>query len=267
MRRRKSILLVAAFLVVSSLLVVYSVSAQAIPKPSVPEFNLKLVDNSYDVPPIPPTTPTYTTDPYSGKQVINSSGSSGIPGYHVENKTIELWIKNQQYGYSNGSTFHVYYDVRTKGHFGENWTDLYPTVDAPTMRFNISFNGNPAPYIVSNPVQSNSDYTIISLNGNYPDGDQADFQVRAVIGHDSPYYAGRNYGGNFIYNDYFLQGVAFDTNSDWSPTQTFTMPNTSTSPPNMLLNIQVIVPLAAIIVLIAVVFVALILRHRKTANK
>lgn len=39
-------------------------------KPSVPEFTVKLVDNSYDVP------PTQTTDPYTGTKTI--------PGYHVK---------------------------------------------------------------------------------------------------------------------------------------------------------------------------------------
>jgi hypothetical protein len=225
-------LLLIGMLAVSTLVMIESAFAQSIPKPSVPEFTLKLVDNSYDVPPIPPTSPTYTKDPYSGKQIILSPGSSGVPGYHVENKTIELWIKNQQYSYSNGSAvFHVYFDVRTKGHFGENWTELNPTVYLPTMRFNINFNGAPAPYLNSNPIQSNSDYTILSFNGNYAAGDQVDFQAKAMIGHESQYYAGKYYGGNFIFDDYFLQGTAFDVGSDWSPTQTITIPASAASSP------------------------------------
>ena len=218
-------LLLIIVLTFSSLIMVESAFVQSIPIPSIPEFTLKLVDNSYDVPPIPPTPPTYTTDPYSGKQIILIPGSSEIPGYHIEDKTIELWVKSQQYSYSNDSTtFHFYFDVRTKGHFGENWTEKYPLVYLPTMRFNINFNGAPAPYLISNPIQSNSDYTILSFNGNYAVGDQVDFQVKAMIGHESQYYAGQNYGGNIIYHDYFSPAVAFDTDSSWSNTQTITLP-------------------------------------------
>ena len=36
-----------------------------IPKPSVPEFTVALVDTSYDVP------TTYSTDPYTGKQLTH----------------------------------------------------------------------------------------------------------------------------------------------------------------------------------------------------
>jgi hypothetical protein len=63
-------LMLSALLVLYSLAIVCSANAQSTSKPSVPEFTLKLVDNSYDEPPIPSTTPTYTIDPYSGKQTI-----------------------------------------------------------------------------------------------------------------------------------------------------------------------------------------------------
>ena len=48
-------------LAVSSLIMVESAFAQSIPKPSVPEFTLKYVDNSHNVLPI------YGVDPYTGK--------------------------------------------------------------------------------------------------------------------------------------------------------------------------------------------------------
>ena len=161
-------LMLSALLVLYSLAIVCSDNAQSTSKPSVPEFTLKLVDNSYDEPPIPSTTPTYTIDPYSGKQTILTPGSSAIPGYHVENKTIELWIKNQPYSAD------VYYDVRTKGHFGENWTDLYPPVNLPTERTNTTYNGAPAPFIRNSPIQSNSNCTVLSFDGNYEAGDRTE---------------------------------------------------------------------------------------------
>ena len=54
-------------------LIIKPASAQSIPKPSVPEFSLKYVDNSYNV------APTTTIDPYTGK-------TTTIQGYHVDNK-------------------------------------------------------------------------------------------------------------------------------------------------------------------------------------
>ena len=79
-----SILLVT-LLTLSGLIMVEFVSAQAIPKPSVPEFTLKYVDNSYDVP------PTYGTDAYTGRTIIIQAG------YYVQNISIEFIIKNSPF--------------------------------------------------------------------------------------------------------------------------------------------------------------------------
>ena len=108
-------LLLVVILAVSSLMMVESASAQSIPKPSVPEFTLKYVDNSYDVPPMT----TSSTDPYTGKVTFTT-----IPGYHVENKSVEITIKNQpftSYLNENGSRVWLFYYVAVKGHF-ENWS-------------------------------------------------------------------------------------------------------------------------------------------------
>jgi hypothetical protein len=75
----------------------------------VPEFTLRYVDNSYDVPP----TTTSTTDPYT-----NEITTTTVPGYHVENKTVEAVIKNDL-----GAS---YYNFRYKGHFSEEWS-YYPS--------------------------------------------------------------------------------------------------------------------------------------------
>ena len=73
-----------ALLALSNLVMVGSVFAQSIPTPSVPEFSLRFVDASYDVP------TTYTIDDYTGQNITH-------PGYHVENRTIEVRIKNQPF--------------------------------------------------------------------------------------------------------------------------------------------------------------------------
>ena len=75
------------------------------PKLLVPEFTVKLVDNSYDVP------TTHSIDPYTGQNITN-------PGYHVENKTIEVTVKNQPFTpFYAVDSFNAsfYYNIRTKG--------------------------------------------------------------------------------------------------------------------------------------------------------
>lgn len=42
-----------------------STDVNEIPKPSIPEFTVKLVDNSYDV------TTTYSIDPFTGENIIH----------------------------------------------------------------------------------------------------------------------------------------------------------------------------------------------------
>jgi hypothetical protein len=201
-------LLFVIILAVSSLIMVELASAQSIPTPAVPTFSVQLANHSYDVPSIPPASPTYTTDPYSGKQVILTPGSSGIPSYHVQNFTIDITIVNQPYpAVINGNTSFLYYNVRTKGHFGQDWTELFP-------------------YYSNSPVQSNSQYTVISLSTNYHVGDQIDIQVQAAIGYKIVTLIGHPPIPNV-----YTESVDFQhSSSDWSPTQTFTMPATDAFP-------------------------------------
>jgi len=145
-------------LLLSSLFVltIHSTDAYAISTPSVPQFTVKLVDNSYDVPP----TTTTTTNPYTGEQTTTTT-----PGYRVENKTVEVTIKNQPYTtYTNadGYTCDLYYRIEYKGHFSDEWQNWGPEI-----------------------VQSNSQYTTSPWRPYYPfaAGDQVDFRVEATVGH------------------------------------------------------------------------------------
>ena len=169
------------------------------PMPSVPEFTLKFVDNSYNVPP----ATISLTDPYTGKTTTATN-----PGYRVENLTIEVTIKNQPFALSYRSgekpytSFGFYYNIRIKGHYEENWTDLYNAEE-----------GYAPP--------SNSEYTMISLSANnYPSGGQVDLQVQAMIGYPT--------GALPPYDPFTYQFVG--ETSSWSPTQTVTIPVTSLSP-------------------------------------
>jgi hypothetical protein len=180
MSKLATLLLFTIVLVLSSLVVVGFSFAQSIPKPSVPEFTLKYVDNSYDVP------PTYGVDQYTGKTVMTQAG------YHVENKSIVVTIANQHfspYEDANGKTLQLYYNIRWKGHFGDYWGDYNSSrrmLLSPYSRFDDE--GFPIPndpfkvatFALGNDTKnSNSVSTIRDVSA---DG-QVDFQVQAYIGY------------------------------------------------------------------------------------
>jgi hypothetical protein len=212
-------------------------ATQLIPKPSVPEFTVKFADNSYDV------SSTYGVDPYTGKEVITQAG------YHVQNRTIEVAIKNQPftpYEDANGNSIGLYYSVRVKGYFGDSWG--YP---------NFGY------YYVEGDAEANyvgadigSNYTVITygLVGNngtqgylcldISAGGQADFQVRAFIGYDTRTTSMTPLGES--YRDVFTGET-----SDWSSTQTLTIPTspspTGSPPPELLAIILAVALIVAII--------------------
>ena len=157
-------------------LIVIPTNVQAVPKPAVPEFTVKIVDKSYNEP------STQSTDPYTGKTTTH-------PSYRVENKVIEITIKNQKPA--------VMYSIRTKGHF-EEWTQ------------NPNINGlYGATY-----YPDAGKYTTIEFNSieHYPDGAQIDFQIIALLG---------SFEEDFSYG---LRGsVFYGEKSEWSKTQTITI--------------------------------------------
>jgi hypothetical protein len=224
-------LLFVVFLAVSSLMVVESAAAQSIPKPSVPEFNLKYVDHSYDMP------PTYSTDQYTGKTIMTQAG------YRVENKSIEVTIKNQPfipYRDANGNYLDLHYDIRWKGHFGDYWVDYNSSREYLMESFSQFYdNGLPKPNspfkvmtfsLGNNSDNSNYGYNIRDISG---DG-QIDFQVQAFIG----YYTRINVT---VTNPAELQFTHGETpyyysftgqSSGWSNTQTITIGETASNSPN-----------------------------------
>lgn len=175
----------------------------SIPKPSVPEFTMKLVDNSYDV----PLTYTYEIDPFTGEEVQISSG-----GYHVENKSLVFTIKNQQFTpctVKDGNVTNLHYKIRVKGHFAEDWTELgyIDSTDAETT-------------IKAYALGENSD--IYMLRG-VTSGGQVDFQVQALIGYAYEVYDYDTHSGLFYL--YFPGETCFTgETSGWSSTQTLTYP-------------------------------------------
>ncbi|MCL2642341.1 MAG: hypothetical protein FWD52_02325 [Candidatus Bathyarchaeota archaeon] len=238
--KRLSLLLIVLMLS-CGLVSVFGV-AQAQSKPAIPTFTVKLVDNSYNIP------PTQTTDPYTG--------TITKPGEHIKKIEIEITIKNQNYPTT------IMYNIRTKGHFAQEWQN----------RFYATTNSD-----YGYPEQSKGQYTVITLHTeNYPDGAKVDIQVEAMSGTISWEPDGTTFGvpgGDG--KRWFFDGVT----SGWSKTQTLTINKNgneiSNQPPDnsdissdpiqqtSFSWIELIV-ITAVAVIIAVVTTLLILRKQLT---
>jgi hypothetical protein len=196
-------LIMILIMVVSGLMVIEHAFAQ-ISTPSVPEFTAKYVDRSYDIP------STYGVDPYTGKTVITKYGE------HVDNRTIEITIINQPFTPftdTNGNNINMFYNVRFKGSFGQDWTKMFG-VDREVW------------YSFDNPVdnygymiQSNSSqYTIVEIT-NSPAQGQMDIQVEALEG----------YTNRTTIQGHIMMAVVgyifYGQESGWSNTQTVTIGN------------------------------------------
>ena len=190
--------------------------AQSMPRPSVPKFTVEYIDNSYDV----PSTTTSTTNPYNNKTTTTTS-----PGYHVKNFTIEVTITNQLFPSSiNGNATNLYYDVRVKGNFGEDWNYLYssPLNSASYSGVLYGYNAD------SLPAQSSSDYTVLSFPANsYPSDGVVDFQVKAILGYQ--------YLDNEYYPPHMIpmgMRIFVYESSSWSKTQTLDIGASQTPTPS-----------------------------------
>jgi hypothetical protein len=193
-------LVLVVILAISCVIMVESAYAQTFTKPSVPYFTANYVDRSYYIP------PTYGIDQYSG-QTVQTGG-----GFTVQNKTIELTIKNQKvtpYSIRDDDALRSVYlnfQIRYKGHFGQEWQNYSVGedywLDNTVVLFWLGENRN-SPYL-----------------GDLYAGNQVDFQVQARIG----YYM---HTDNDWYNPNSL--VFVGESSDWSGIQTVTIPGASTS--------------------------------------
>jgi hypothetical protein len=134
---KSATLLLITVLSLSSILLATVAPASAVVKPSIPEFTVEVVTHHYDIP------TTYSIDPYTGENITHS-------GYHVEYETINISIKNEHYAY--GENYTLYYNIHIKGHFEQNWTELYDSESDDL------------------PAQSSSAYTVVSFSANYTNG-------------------------------------------------------------------------------------------------
>jgi hypothetical protein len=195
---------------VSSMLIVLPTNAQSIPKPSVPDFTIQIVASPYDVP------TTTTIDPYSGKEIVHQ-------GYHVENNTIQVKIKNQAFNpfviteNGNSWTINLNYNIRIRGHFAQqsqDWIELYRASDGYPHQWSDSDYT-----ILSYPIGVNSHTFMGTIMIDLKAGDKVDFQVEAMSGYTTREVTSIP-GAGWTFN-----GVT----SGWSNTQTITIPYSSAS--------------------------------------
>jgi len=202
------IVLLAPVMLLSQSGLVLANAEAAIPKPSVPEFTLKFVAHPYDVP------SKYEINPYTGQNEMTEAG------YHVENKSIEITIRNQPFTSTldeNGNYANLYYAVRFKGHYADKW-NYYPH----------DMDSNYSTAIATPFNASESEYTTITVGletyllNNFPAGGQVDFQVEAFIGYE------KRVDFFFLGEGHYYAFTAFER-SGWSETQTITIPPSGSS--------------------------------------
>jgi hypothetical protein len=195
MKPKKTFSVLTIFILLASAALSVNSTCALVTNPSVPEFTVSYVDHSFDIP------PTYGKDAYTGQTKIISGGR------HVDNRTIDIAIQNQQftpYLDSNNHTIGLYYSVRSKGYF-EDWTDGSVHI----------VNG-----VQASTTSASTAISIDFSNWGVQQGGQIDFQVAAVAGYPASDAA---YCGSVHFNTI--------SQSDWSSTQTITIGNPITSTP------------------------------------
>jgi hypothetical protein len=206
------------------------VYAQSTPKPTMPEFTLKVVNSSINHPAI------YSIDPYTGKN------ETVTPATHDETKDIVITITNQPFTPfkdSNGNWILLFYNIQSKGHFSDSWSTISYKYDLGWL------------------TQSNSDFTLTSYDINSTAVDaQFDFRVQAMIG----------YFNDSGFPEYMhIEPTFVGQTSDWSSTQTVTKGASSNSP-NPVATVPELSWLAIVPLLLSVLPVALLLKHRKVTH-
>lgn len=214
---QRTVGLVIIILLATTNVTIFGVTAvQSISKPSIPEFTLKFVDYSYDIP------IEYGIDQYTGQTVVTKSGQ------HIDNRTIEITIKNQPFNnYTDplsGKEINLFYNIRYKGMFTENWTEMYGGTGKMitySMDSAIAQNGYPT-------QAYGSQYTkiLFPLSDNIPNNVEMQFQVEALEGYTNKHVQDARIIFSII--DYTFAGQK----SGWSNTQTIKIGEFSSSTSN-----------------------------------
>jgi hypothetical protein len=241
----KRFVLFGVFLVVAPVLMTTELAFSSAPTPSVPEFTVKLVDKSYDVP------TTYSTDPYTGDPV-----SQG--GYHVTSRHIVVTIENQAFTpYVSDDWIHqLYYNIRVKGHYSESWRELYNPSDGYPNQTNSKHSTKS--YLLG----ENCSTTLGNVMMDFPYGSQVDFQVQAMIG-----YCHRIQIPNATLTPLTFPWVFTGETSNWSETQTITINEPDSTVTLDLPNQQVFIIAGALILIPIAVGIGLLIHLSKKTAK
>jgi len=144
-------------------------------------------------------------------------------GYHIENKSIEVIIKNQpfiSYRNENNSIVELHYYILAKGHF-QDWSSDMPN---PYSRADHSY-GEYTVLTYGLGGNNGSDIYHRQL-GEVIDGGKVDFKVQALTGYSTRIQRSL-YESQFGSPYYWVFTVV--KTSDWSNTQTITITESSTS--------------------------------------
>lgn len=204
--RKTVVLMLFALLILSGLVMVDSVFAQSIPKPSVPEFTIETVSFPYDV---PPSTIT-TIDPYTGEETVTTQ-----PGYHVENTSTQIRIKNQPFTpykleeNDDSRLINLYYNIRLKGHFSQEWRYYWKHNGSSDGNFRQNYD---------------SEYTVVTIDRYLPSEGMVDFQIEALVGYERGIVTVPGAPGTMR--------IIFGESSGWSDVVTFTIGENEVSSPN-----------------------------------
>jgi hypothetical protein len=157
-----------------------------------------------------------------------------------------MTIQNQPLVYQfNGNesfgTESFYYNIQIKGHYTENWTQLYLNDELPMP------NASSTQTSLTLGVLGESGLRINLKSITVPFGGEEDFRVQAMMGYFHKMA--------MPLSGWFFEGET----SDWSSTQTLTIPASSS-------DLIITYALVAVAILVVVVSLMLYNRHRKTAN-
>jgi hypothetical protein len=216
-----SLLFIILLVISVGTLVIRPSNAQSIPQPPTPEFIIRYLKASFN---------------------ITTTNNGATITQQIDNSTIELTIKpynyvSQYYPTNSVPTFNQYYDVQVKKPSEQKWTDLYPL----ESKISNYATGSQSLFISSKnnlPASNTSEVKLVFSakifplsTGTYPLG--TDFQVRAIIGHGAiAFLPDKSYSpwGQHASDGTFVPAVIYDTSSNWSQTQTVSLPEPSTTP-------------------------------------
>ncbi len=188
-----------------SLLSVKPTFAQTkVTNPSIPSFGLIFEPHTYYV------SPTYGVDPSTGKAIMTNEG------YYKIDRYVILGISNQPfqaYTDAKGNSIDLYYGIRWKLHSSESWQNLLS--NSTRLSQNKEFHLTAIPIgFKNNPDRSGWYIDVL----DYVPGNEYDFQVKSSIG----YYSSQN---QFM-----------GQTSNWSGTQTITVPEATSPLPTSMTN-------------------------------